>query len=181
MIGKKYRHFNFGRDVINSDCYDLASPVISSDGKYAMFETRLTLEGEKKLNAVYVYDYTNDMWFKVYDYGSEKVKTLAFDKDNNLQINLSSSVKTVPNAEYSVDIVEEGDRVLDLVKERPEVKTWLGNNENRYVIIADVDDSTTQIRVYEYFEKDNRTKTFNWYEYNRITGELSKVLKVKQN
>lgn len=170
LVDNRRRHFDFGRNVVKRDCYDLALPAISDDGKHAAFETRLVLEGETEMNAVYVYDYVMNIWFKVYDYGSAKITDLVFDKDNNLHIDQ----KIIPYDEYNSKFNEEDGLVMRLIKDLPEVKSWLGNNDNREVFIEDVDDDVILVRVYEYFPSDGHTQTFNWYEYDRLTGKVTK-------
>ncbi len=186
LINGIRRPIYFGRYVIKSDCGTVVKPVISSDGTYVMFESRLILEDsnypkETEVNAVYLYSYSQNMVFKAYDYGEDKIEKLAFDKDNNLQISLSfkdgkKSVKTILNQDFRIEFNEEDKRILKLIKLLPEVKVWLGENDNRKIEIKSVSDDAALVRAYEYFPIDNHTETFNWYEYNRLTGNI-KVIK----
>lgn len=180
------RQISFGRYVIKGEGGGVVKPVISNDGEYAMFESRLLLDDPNHpkglwVNAVYVYTSSQNMVFKAYDYGDSTVEKLAFDKDNNLQISLASkggikNVKTILYNDFSVDFNEEDKRILRLVKSQPEVNEWLGKNANREVEIKSVNDDAVLVRTYEYFSTDNHSETFNWYEYNRLTGNI-KVIK----
>lgn len=186
LINNIRRQIYFGRYVIKSDCGTAMKPVISGDGTYVTFESKLLLEDSNypkgvKVNAIYLYSYSQNMVFKAYDYREDKIEKLAFDKDNNLLISLLSydgkkSVKTILNKDFNSEFNEEDKRILKLIKLLPEVKVWLGKNDNREIEIKSVSDDAALVRAYEYFPIDNHTETFNWYEYNRLTGNI-KVIK----
>lgn len=186
LVNGLRRQISFGRYVVKGECGGEVKPVISDDGMYAMFASRLLLDDPNhpkglSVNAVYVYTSSQNMVFKAYDYGDDTLEKLAFDKDNNLQISLSSksgvkNVKTILYNDFSVDFSEEDKRILRLVKSQPEVNEWLGGSSNREVEIKSVYDDAVLVRAYEYFPVDNHTETFNWYEYNRLTGNI-KVIK----
>lgn len=186
LVNGLRRQISFGRYVVKGVCGNVVKPVISNDGEYAMFESRLLLEDSNQpkglwVNAVYVYTSSQNMVFKAYDYGGSTVEKLAFDKDNNLLISLPTkdgikNVKTILYNDFSVEFNEEDKRILRLVKSQPEVNEWLGKNANREVEIKSVNDDVVLVRVYEYFATDQHTETFDWYEYNRLTGNI-KVIK----
>lgn len=193
----KTEKINVSNNVENKKCP--VKPVVSKDGKYTAFDLELLVIDPKSKNKKYdnnsTFLYIADLgqWIVAYNHGAGKTTKLSFDQNNNLIIDVTYEGNILkPYVVNEVDFLKiyenEKKQALDSVNAQKEVKNWLSNfkgqnytnvkNNSRAIIMADrYEGSQIIIHAYEQFLSDGHTATFNWYNYDRLTNEITKDFK----
>lgn len=83
--------------------------------------------------------------------------------------------QTEPSASTSIMSPEEA---IERVSRLPEVRQYVQRVPNGKVRVDHEDEGTYSIQVYEI--KDGHTATLNWYEVDKVSGEISSLFEYEE-
>lgn len=178
--------------VVSKNCP--VSYVISNDGQYASFDINLITKdlNQKSIsnNSTFVYLAATKNWVIVYPHGASEATKINFDQNDNLTINVKYEGQDIEpyivNAsDYTKLFNDEASQAIQTINSRADVKSWLSlfkgqdytntkTNSKAVVSIDSYDGDQIIIHAYEMFNEDGHSATFNWYKFNRLTGEVVK-------
>lgn len=185
------KEISFTSDILEKECP--IKPIISLDKKYVAFDlTLVTKDPTRKLGAQNntTFVYAGGTTAIVYSHGASEVTKIAFDKNNNLTIDMTYEGKkvdsyTVKSSEFINILNNEVTNALNKIKKQTEIKNWLinfkgqdytnvKNNSNAVIVLDRYEDGAIIFTAYEKFNSDGHTDTFNKYNFNRLTGNILK-------